>query len=75
MAKSEPRYDAGYPLAIELVYAQRLGDNARLVGKWVRDACIKTYKAIGKSGAVLNPLMTCWVISSPPQRSKKCAYI
>ncbi|MBL0813731.1 phage head morphogenesis protein [Klebsiella michiganensis] len=54
MAKSEPRYDAGYPLAIELVYAQRLGDNARLVGKWVRDACIKTYKAIGKSGAVLN---------------------
>ena len=54
MAKSEPRYDAGYPLAIELVYAQRLGDNARLVGKWVRDACIKTYRAIGKSGAVLN---------------------
>lgn len=24
MAKSEPRYDAGYPLAIESVYAQRL---------------------------------------------------
>lgn len=22
MPKSEPRYDAGYPLAIELVYAQ-----------------------------------------------------
>lgn len=30
MPKSEPRYDAGYPLAIELVYAQKLGDNTRL---------------------------------------------
>ncbi|MEG7484444.1 phage head morphogenesis protein, partial [Citrobacter freundii] len=54
MAKSEPRYDAGYPLAIESVYAQRLGDNAQQYGKWVRDACLKTYKAIGKSGAVVN---------------------
>lgn len=54
MAKSEPRYDAGYPLAIESVYAKRLGDNAQQYGKWVRDACLKTYKAIGKSGAVVN---------------------
>lgn len=54
MAKSEPRYDAGYPLAIESVYAQRLGDNARQYGKWVRDACLKTYRAIGRSGAVVN---------------------
>ncbi|MCX9039471.1 phage minor head protein [Citrobacter portucalensis] len=54
MAKSEPRYDAGYPLAIESVYAQRLGDNAQQYGKWVRDACLKTYRAIGKSGAVVN---------------------
>ncbi|EDV0261299.1 phage head morphogenesis protein [Salmonella enterica subsp. salamae] len=54
MPKSEPRYDAGYPLAIELVYAQKLGDNARLFCKWVRDACLKTYRAIGKSGAILN---------------------
>ncbi|MCW8351664.1 phage minor head protein [Citrobacter portucalensis] len=54
MAKSEPRYDAGYPLAIESVYAQRLGDSARQYGKWVRDACLKTYRAIGKSGAVVN---------------------
>lgn len=54
MAKSEPRYDAGYPLAIELVYAQRLGDSARQYGKWVRDACLKTYRALGRSGAVIN---------------------
>ncbi|EBX6498110.1 phage head morphogenesis protein [Salmonella enterica subsp. enterica serovar Abony] len=54
MPKSEPRYDAGYPLAIELVYAQKLGDNTRLFCKWVRDACLKTYRAIGKSGAILN---------------------
>lgn len=54
MAKNEPRYDAGYPLAIESVYAQRLGDNAQQYGKWVRDACLKTYRAIGKSGAVVN---------------------
>lgn len=54
MAKSEPRYDAGYPLAIESVFAQRLGDNAQQYGKWVRDACLKTYRAIGKSGAVVN---------------------
>lgn len=54
MAKSEPRYDAGYPLAIESVYAQRLGNNAQQYGKWVRDACLKTYRAIGKSGAVVN---------------------
>ncbi|HED1541868.1 TPA: phage head morphogenesis protein [Kluyvera cryocrescens] len=54
MAKSEPRYDAGYPLAIEAVYAQRLGDNAQQFGKWVRDACLKTYRAIGKAGAVVN---------------------
>ncbi|MFC2783705.1 phage minor head protein [Citrobacter freundii complex sp. 2024EL-00228] len=54
MPKSEPRYDAGYPLAIELVYAQKLGDNTRLFCKWVLDACLKTYRAIGKSGAVIN---------------------
>lgn len=54
MAKSEPRYDAGYPLAIEAVYAQRLGDNAQQFGKWVRNACLKTYRAIGGAGAVLN---------------------
>lgn len=54
MPKSEPRYDAGYPLAIELVYAQKLGDNTRLFCKWVREACLKTYRAIGKSGAHLN---------------------
>ncbi|EMS0915315.1 minor capsid protein [Salmonella enterica] len=54
MSKREPRYDAGYPLAIELVYAQKLGDNTRLFCKWVRDACLKTYRAIGKSGAILN---------------------
>ncbi|EAR3125755.1 phage head morphogenesis protein [Salmonella enterica] len=54
MPKSEPRYDAGYPLAIELVYAQKLGDNTRLFCKWVREACLKTYRAIGKSGALLN---------------------
>jgi len=54
MAKSEPRYDAGYPLAIEAVYAQRLGDNAQQFGKWVRAACLKTYRAIGKAGAVVN---------------------
>ncbi|MGK4483126.1 phage minor head protein [Citrobacter freundii] len=54
MAKSEPRYDAGYPLAIESVYAQRLGDSARQYGKWVRDACLKTYRALGRSGAVIN---------------------
>ncbi|BBR58932.1 phage minor head protein [Klebsiella sp. WP4-W18-ESBL-05] len=54
MAKSEPRYDAGYPLAVEAVYAQRLGDNAQQFGKWVRDACLKTYRAIGRAGAVIN---------------------
>lgn len=54
MPKNEPRYDAGYPLAIESVYAQRLGDNAQQYGKWVRDACLKTYRAIGKSDAVVN---------------------
>ena len=54
MAKSEPRYDAGYPLAIESVYAQRLGDSAQQIGKWVRAACLKTYRAIGASGAVIN---------------------
>lgn len=36
MPKSEPRYDAGYPLAIELVYAQKLGDNTRLFCKWLQ---------------------------------------
>lgn len=54
MPRSEPRYDAGYPLAIELVYAQKLGDNTRLFCKWVRNACLKTYRAIGKSSAVIN---------------------
>lgn len=54
MPKNEPRYDAGYPLAIESVFAQRLGDYAQQYGKWVRDACLKTYRAIGKSGAVIN---------------------
>lgn len=54
MGKIKPRYDAGYPLAIELVYAQRLGDNARQFGLWVRNACIKTHKAIGSSGAIIN---------------------
>lgn len=54
MAKSKPRYDAGYPLAIETVCAQRLGDNARQFGEWVRKASLKAYRALGKSGAVLN---------------------
>ncbi|CAM7840221.1 Phage head morphogenesis protein [Atlantibacter hermannii] len=54
MAKSKPRYDAGYPLAIEMVFAQRLGDNARQFGEWVRNASLKAYRELGKSGAVLN---------------------
>ncbi|NUL35054.1 phage minor head protein [Kosakonia sacchari] len=49
-----PGYVAAYPFAIEVVYAKRLGDFTRRYGKWVRAASLKTYRAIAKSGAVMN---------------------
>ncbi|OAT17161.1 phage minor capsid protein [Buttiauxella gaviniae ATCC 51604] len=54
MPTSEPRYNAPYPLGIEMVYAQRLSDNTRQMGKWIQAACLKAYRAIGKSGAIIN---------------------
>lgn len=50
----ETSYGAGYPFAIEAVYAQRLGDTQNLVGKWVKAATVKTFKAVARSGAVIN---------------------
>lgn len=51
---SETSYGAGYPFAIEAVYSQRLGDVQARINKWVTAATLKTYRAIARSGAVIN---------------------
>lgn len=51
-----PRYHAGWPVAAEQVFVQRVTDNARTVTGWVYEACINCYKAVAASGARFNPL-------------------
>lgn len=51
----KPRYVTSYPLAAELVFSQRLADNAIAFTAWVSAASIKCYKALAASGARFNP--------------------
>ncbi|MBN5204720.1 phage head morphogenesis protein [Serratia marcescens] len=54
-SKNKPRYNGAYPLAAEMVLAQRLGDQASQFAGWVQAACLKCYRAIAASGGMLNP--------------------
>lgn len=51
---NETSYGAGYPFAVEAVFAQRLGDAQKKINKIVAAAVLKTYRAIARSGAVIN---------------------
>ncbi|MCB5308340.1 phage minor head protein [Yersinia massiliensis] len=51
----KPRYVTSYPLAAELVFSQRLADNAIAFTAWVSAASIKCYRALAASGARFNP--------------------
>lgn len=46
------RYNGAYPLAAEMVLAARLDKQARAFTAAVKQACIATYKAVARSGAV-----------------------
>lgn len=47
-----PRYNGAFPLAAEMVLAARLDKQARAFTAAVKQACIATYKAVARSGAV-----------------------
>lgn len=55
MMTTKPRYNAAYPLAAELVFADRLATSAAIFADAVRAACLLCWQQIGRSDARLNP--------------------